>query len=142
MWITAFQACHAQSADAVSAESDARFKHIASELRCLVCQNQTLFDSTSALAGDLRQQVHEQIAKGESDDDIKRYMVERYGDFILYKPPVKPTTWLLWGLPFVLLLTGIVTVFRMARRASRKSAVGEASGEQLAEAREWLDNKR
>ncbi|MCV4690726.1 cytochrome c-type biogenesis protein CcmH, partial [Escherichia coli] len=73
------------------------------ELRCLVCQNQNIADSHADLALDLKKQLREQIAAGRTDDEIKTYMVERYGDFVLYRPPLKATTVLLWAGPFVLL---------------------------------------
>ena len=81
---------------------------ISEELRCLVCQNQTIADSNAELAVDLRNQVREKIEQGMSDKDIINYMVQRYGDFVLYRPPVKGTTWLLWFGPFLLLIGGIV----------------------------------
>ncbi len=127
--------------DANTEVQEARFKHIASELRCLVCKSQTLFDSTSDLASDLRQQVKIQIAQGKSDDEIRAFMVERYGDFILYKPPVKPTTWLLWGIPFLLLISGLFFLIRMARRASHRQTDEVLPAERLDQARAWLDNK-
>ncbi len=83
-----------------------RLKALSEELRCLVCQNQTLSDSSADLAVDLRNQVKAMIEQGQSDDQIRRYMVDRYGDFVLFKPPVQANTWLLWFGPFVLLLFG------------------------------------
>jgi cytochrome c-type biogenesis protein CcmH len=86
-------------------------KHVqalTSELRCLVCQNQTIADSHADLAIDLKNQVREKLAQGMSDKQVVDYMVERYGDFVLYRPPVKSTTWLLWFGPFLLLLLGLV----------------------------------
>lgn len=79
---------------------------ISEELRCLVCQNQTIADSNAELAVDLRNQVREKLEQGLSDKDIIDYMVQRYGDFVLYRPPVKSTTWLLWFGPFLLLVGG------------------------------------
>ena len=84
-----------------------RVMHLSEELRCLVCQNQTIADSNAELAVDLRNQVREQMRQGRSDDAIRGYMVERYGDFILYRPPVKASTALLWFGPLVLVLGGI-----------------------------------
>ena len=81
-----------------------RMMTLASELRCLVCQNETLADSPAELAGDLRQEIRELIKAGRSDPDIVAYLTRRYGDFILYRPPLKPLTWLLWFGPFALLL--------------------------------------
>ena len=89
---------------------------IAEELRCLVCQNQTIADSSAGLAIDLKNQVREKIEQGMSDKDILAYMVQRYGDFVLYRPPVKATTWLLWFGPFVLLIGGIVFLGLKLRR--------------------------
>ena len=85
---------------------DARLRALEEELRCLVCQNQTLADSSAPLAEDLRREVRELAVAGKSDEEIKQYLVARYGDFVLYRPPVKSTTWLLWFGPFVLLAGG------------------------------------
>jgi cytochrome c-type biogenesis protein CcmH len=83
-----------------------RFNQLTQELRCLVCQNQNLADSDAQLAHDLRAEVHEMLIAGKSDDDIKQFMVDRYGDFVLYKPPVQKNTYLLWLAPLGLLLIG------------------------------------
>jgi cytochrome c-type biogenesis protein CcmH len=93
-----------------------RIKKLESELRCLVCQNQTLADSGSELAGDLRNEVRKLALDGRSDNEIKSYLVARYGDFVLYRPPVKSTTWLLWAGPFVLLLLGAGVWWQVLRR--------------------------
>lgn len=98
-----------------------RLKALSEELRCLVCQNQTLADSNAELAIDLRNQVHEQIAAGRSDGQIRDYMVERYGDFVLYKPPVQGNTALLWGAPFGLLAIGGIA-WALVQRRSRLAA--------------------
>lgn len=87
-------------------QQEARFKKLTQELRCLVCQNQNLADSDAQLAHDLRAEVHEMLLAGKSDDEIKQFMVERYGDFVLYRPPVQENTYLLWLAPIVLLLIG------------------------------------
>jgi cytochrome c-type biogenesis protein CcmH len=95
-----------------------RVMAIAQELRCLVCQNQTIADSDADLAVDLRQQVREKLAQGMSDRDVSEFMVARYGDFVLYRPPVKHTTWLLWFGPFVLLAAGLMVLgLKLKRRA-------------------------
>ena len=91
-----------------SPEVESRFKSLASELRCLVCQNQSLADSQAGLAEDLKQKVYQQIASGKSDTEIKTYMVERYGEFILYKPSFSNSNAVLWGGPFVILLIAVV----------------------------------
>lgn len=113
----------AWSGDAAMAADDpqteARMLRLASELRCLVCQNQTIADSHSGLAEDLRQQVRLQIARGDTDAQIVDYMTARYGDFVLYRPPVKATTALLWFGPAVLgvgALTGLAVVLRRRSR--------------------------
>jgi cytochrome c-type biogenesis protein CcmH len=99
----------------------ARYDAMIRELRCLVCQNETIADSTAPLAADLRHQVETQIASGKSDVEIKQYLTDRYGDFVLYRPPFKAKTWLLWGGPFVVLLLALVVALRFAR--SRKAAL-------------------
>ena len=105
--------------DAVPTEKDpiaaARAVKLAEKLRCLVCQNQTIADSNAELAQDLRRQIHEQIAAGKSDAEIVDYMVARYGDFVLYQPPFKPTTALLWAGPLLLLVLGFVGLARIVR---------------------------
>ena len=87
-----------------------RFNQLAMELRCLVCQNQNLADSDAQLAHDLRAEIHEMLVAGKSDDEIKQFMVERYGDFVLYRPPVQKNTYLLWLAPMALLLIGGVVL--------------------------------
>lgn len=98
-----------------------RVKSLEKELRCLVCQNQTLADSNADLAKDLRDQVVEQVSQGKSDVEVKAYLVARYGDFVLYRPPFKVTTLGLWVGPFALLIVGGV-VFVMVQRRQRKRA--------------------
>ena len=101
---------------------DSRLKTLENELRCLVCQNQTLAESNAPLAEDLRKEVRELAVAGKSDDDIRAYLVARYGDFVLYKPPVKATTYALWFGPFVLLAAGIVAWVIVLRRRARMPA--------------------
>jgi len=96
--------------------AEARLKHLAVELRCLVCQNQTLADSNAPLAEDLRREVREMIAKNMSDQEIIDFLVQRYGDFVLYRPPVKATTTLLWIGPFLLLVGGGIALVLVLRR--------------------------
>lgn len=95
---------------------EAEVLRIAEDLRCLVCQNETIAASNADLAVDLRQQVREQLLAGRSEREILDYMVARYGDFVLYNPPVKPVTWLLWGGPFVLLVGMSAWLWRLLRR--------------------------
>ena len=107
---------------------DARLKRLESELRCLVCQNQTLADSDAPLAADLRREIRELAAAGRSDDDIRAFLVARYGDFVLYRPPLKPVTWLLWLGPFALLIGGGLVWWGVLRRRARgASAPGAAA---------------
>jgi cytochrome c-type biogenesis protein CcmH len=116
---------------------EARMVRIASELRCLVCQNQTIADSNAELANDLRGQIREQIAAGRSDDEILAYMVQRYGDFVLYQPPFKTTTVLLWAGPALLVIGG---AFVLARNLRRRQ-IGEAplSDDERTRARRLLE---
>jgi cytochrome c-type biogenesis protein CcmH len=89
-----------------------RMKALTEQLRCLVCQNETLADSRADLAEDLRQQIREQMRAGKTDQEILAFLTQRYGDFVLYNPPVKSTTYLLWFGPFILLITGAIVLFR------------------------------
>jgi cytochrome c-type biogenesis protein CcmH len=93
-----------------------RFRHLASELRCLVCQNQTLADSNADLAIDLRNEVLRQMASGKDDGQIKSHLVDRYGEFVLYRPVLSARNLALWAGPAVLLALGALVIFRMSRR--------------------------
>ncbi len=93
-----------------------RVLSLSRELRCLVCQNETLADSRADLAVDLRNQIREQMKAGKSDKEIMAFLTERYGKFILFRPPIDPTTYLLWFGPFVLLLGGLLLLFRYVKR--------------------------
>jgi cytochrome c-type biogenesis protein CcmH len=104
------------------ARVERRLKDLGEQLRCLVCQNQTIAESNAGLALDLRNQIRAQIAAGRSDDEIRAYMVARYGDFVLYKPPLKATTVLLWIGPFVLLGVGIAVLAWVVLRRRRGAA--------------------
>jgi len=101
---------------------EARVMAIAVELRCLVCQNQTIADSHADLAVDLRRQIREMLERGQSEDEVLSYMTERYGDFVLYKPPFKLTTALLWAGPALLLVAALGTLFIILRRRQRLGA--------------------
>ncbi len=101
--------------------TEQRLISISEEMRCLVCQNESLAGSRSDLANDLRREIRILIKEGKSDDQIRSFMVERYGDFVLYRPPVKPVTWLLWIGPFVILGLGIAGLLMYLRR--RNSSV-------------------
>ena len=109
------------------ANDEQRIRQLEEKLRCLVCQNQTLADSGAELAGDLRRQVREQVAAGRSDEEIVSFLVQRYGDFVLYDPPFKATTALLWIGPFVLLLGAamvLIVTLRRRRNAPEEAALG------------------
>lgn len=105
----------------VAPEYQERYNNLLHELRCLVCQNQTLADSGSGLADDLRLEVKRMLEEGRSDEQIFVFMSDRYGDFVLYNPPLKPRTWLLWFGPFVLLIGGLIGI-RQVVRANNKTA--------------------
>lgn len=115
-----------------------RYRHLIEELRCLVCQNQNLAESDADLAKDLRQEIYEQIEAGKTNRDIIDYMVARYGDFVLYRPPFKPLTLLLWVGPFVILGGGILVLLLHVRR--RRDQTATASADELARARRLLDS--
>ena len=94
---------------------DRRVTHLAHELRCLVCQNQSLAESNAPLAQDLSNQIREQVSAGKSDQDVLDFMVQRYGDFVLYRPPFKASTVFLWVGPFLFLVLGFFFLFRFVR---------------------------
>jgi cytochrome c-type biogenesis protein CcmH len=96
-----------------------RYETLTHEFRCLVCQNETIAESNAGLAADLRAQVRQQLIAGKSNDQIKKYMVARYGDFVLFKPPWQPNTWLLWGGPLLLLGIGALVVLSVVRRKAQ-----------------------
>ncbi|MBY0236804.1 MAG: cytochrome c-type biogenesis protein CcmH, partial [Burkholderiaceae bacterium] len=100
---------------------EARMMVLAAELRCLVCQNQTIADSHSGLAEDLRQQIREMLERGMTDEQVRSFMSERYGDFVLYKPPFKSSTALLWAGPPLLLLLALLGLYAVLRQRQRMS---------------------
>lgn len=118
---------------------EADVMELSHKLRCLVCQNQSIAESNAPLALDLRDQVREQLASGRSKDDVVDYLVARYGDFVLYEPPFKATTLLLWGGPVLLLVGGAGWLaYRLRRRASELAAAGHLSEAERQRARELL----
>jgi cytochrome c-type biogenesis protein CcmH len=128
-----------EPAQSGGAALDARLKKLETDLRCLVCQNQTLADSNADLAEDLRREVRELAISGKSDDEIRSYLVARYGDFVLYNPPVKPTTWLLWFGPFALAVGGAGLWWVILRRRAKMAAsTPPASASAQARGRELL----
>ena len=123
----------AEQSSELSADFQEKVKSISAELRCLVCQNQTIADSNASLAVDLRNQVSRMLRQGKSEQEIKQYMVERYGDFVLYDPPVKERTWALWFGPFLLLALAIAFLVsnQLKRRAEPDSALNSADRKDL-----------
>jgi cytochrome c-type biogenesis protein CcmH len=115
-------------------ELERRVTALAAELRCLVCQNQSLADSQAPLAVDLRNQIREQMREGRSEEEIVAFMVARYGDFVLFRPPLKASTLLLWAGPPLLLLLGLAALARILRRrrAASEIALGAAERERAA----------
>ena len=99
-----------------NAEQEQRYHFLIDELRCLVCQNQNLADSNAELAQDLREQVYLMIKNGDTNENIINFMVSRYGDFVLYRPPLKPTTYMLWVGPFIILLIALIVVVQFIRK--------------------------
>jgi cytochrome c-type biogenesis protein CcmH len=104
-----------------------RFEHIAHDLRCLVCQNESIADSNVELAADLRRQVREMLLAGSSDDAIFKFMTDRYGDFVRFNPPLEPKTLLIWGAPFIAVLLAVIIVIRIVRQRSRMPVDDEAA---------------
>ncbi len=107
-----------------------RFDQLTQELRCLVCQNQNLADSDAPLAHDLRREVHEMLMSGQSNEQIKQFLVERYGDFVLYRPPVQQNTYLLWLAPLILLLGGALVVRSSIKKRTALLATDQHSQDQ------------
>lgn len=121
---------------------EARAREIGRSLRCLVCQNQSIDDSDADLARDLRAVVRERIATGASDREVVAYVRDRYGDFVLLKPPFKPTTYALWGAPAVILVLAIVAVAMVLRRRRTAAEVARLSAEEEARLARLLDEGR
>lgn len=120
-------------------EKEARYRTLIAELRCLVCQNQNLADSNAELAQDMRRQTYEMVQKGASNEEVVTFMVQRYGDFVLYRPPLKSSTWLLWAGPFAIFAIGVSILMLFIRRRNKQPVV-QISGEEHARAQSLLDN--
>jgi cytochrome c-type biogenesis protein CcmH len=116
-----------------------RMVAISEELRCLVCQNESLAGSHAELAQDLRREIRTLIGQGKTDKEILDFMVARYGDFVRYRPPVKPTTWLLWGGPFLLLGGGVAALIVFLRRRAKENAAPQLSEEERRRAAALLE---
>ncbi len=122
-------------------EQTERYQKLIAELRCLVCQNQNLADSNADLAVDLKNIVIEKIQAGESDQQILDFMTARYGDFVLYKPPLKSSTWLLWLGPSAFLIIGLVILVVYVRRSKNSSSNLQPTPQQREQIRKMLDNE-
>jgi cytochrome c-type biogenesis protein CcmH len=133
----------AQTAQPTSEDpvANKRAVELAEKLRCLVCQNQSLADSNAELAVDLRRQIREQIAQGRDDAQIIDFMVERYGDFVLYRPPLKASTWLLWFGPPLVLLAGFVMLIRYVRDRRKRIERVPLTASEHAQAQLLLDSE-
>jgi cytochrome c-type biogenesis protein CcmH len=121
-------------------EQQKAYESIISELRCLVCQNQTIADSNAELAADLRRQVYEMLQQGKSKDDVLQFMTERYGDFVLYNPPFKAKTGLLWLGPLLFLIIGLAMIMWIIRR-KKQAPVTAIDKDKQEKIRRLLDSK-
>ena len=115
-----------------------RYKKLVAELRCLVCQNQNVADSNAELAYDMRRKTYEMVTAGKSENEIVDFMVTRYGDFVMYRPPLKLTTALLWFAPLLLLSIALIIVFSYLRKQKKQSSI-EMTGQQQQQMRKLLD---
>lgn len=125
LWLSAAALAHAQAIEPLPFRShteELRFQHLIAQLRCPMCQNETLADSNAPIAHDLRLQVFRLMQQGQSDDQIKQYLVDRYSDYVLYDPPLQPSTWLLWFGPLAVLLAGAGLVLVTVRRRRQHAA--------------------
>lgn len=131
-----------QEADAAplrfdSPAEEARFHDLTLQLRCVMCQNQSLADSNAMIAMQLRREVLDLMREGRSDDDIKAFLVQRYGEFVLYKPPLEGRTWLLWAGPAVILLVGVGALVAIVRRRKPADAATTATEGDPDDSQEW-----
>ncbi|MDH5766519.1 MAG: cytochrome c-type biogenesis protein CcmH [Gammaproteobacteria bacterium] len=111
-------------------EQEKIFKKLSDELRCLVCQNQSIADSNADLAKDLRTEIHTMLQAGKTEEQIKEFMVDRYGDYVLYEPPFEPMTWLLWFGPLVIFIIGLFYAREFVKRQNSSAQSGELSAEE------------
>lgn len=135
--LLAFMLCAALARADAPAELEAREARLAAQLRCVVCQNQTVAESNAPLAADMRREIRTQLQAGRSDGDVIAFFEQRYGAFVHYTPPLRPSTWLLWAGPFVGAAAGIATLLAALRRRGRQapsaalSAADKARAERL-----------
>lgn len=123
-------------------QQEADFKQLINELRCLVCQNQNIADSNADLAKDLRREIYDMISKGQSRDEIVSFMTDRYGDFVMYRPPLNNSTAVLWVGPFVLLGVGVTGLLMFIRKRKKMSVSVEISEVDHAKASDLLDDNK
>jgi len=114
-----------------SAETEKVFHKLSEELRCLVCQNQNIAESNADLAKDLRLEIYTMLTEGKSEEEIVDFMVQRYGDYVLYRPPFKPMTWLLWFGPVIVFIFGLIYVVRLMKSQSAEVAPDSLSEEEI-----------
>jgi len=114
-----------------SPETEKVFHKLSEELRCLVCQNQNIAESNAGLSKDLRLEIYTMLSDGKSEDEIVEFMVQRYGDYVLYRPPFKPMTWLLWFGPAIVFAFGLVYVVRLIKSQSSKTQAESLSDEDI-----------
>ena len=127
-----------------SEEVEKSFHKLSEELRCLVCQNQSIAESNAGLAKDLRRDLYKMLSAGKSEDEIVDFMVQRYGDYVLYRPPLKPLTWILWFGPAVLFVVAVVVVLRLVHgQASENTTVlSEEERERIKQLKEQMRSTR
>lgn len=114
-----------------SPEAEKTFHKLSDELRCLVCQNQNIAESNADLAKDLRLEIYTMLSQGKSEDEIVDFMVQRYGDYVLYRPPFKPMTWLLWFGPIIIFVIGLIFVIRFMKSQNEGGQVESLSEEDV-----------
>ncbi|MFN3593086.1 MAG: cytochrome c-type biogenesis protein CcmH [Thiobacillaceae bacterium] len=127
--------------NAENPEIEARLNRLAEDLRCLVCQNESLAGSRADLAEDLRREIREQMRQGKSDQEVIQYLTDRYGDFVLYRPPLKPVTYLLWGAPVLFLLIGGTAWYVVLRRRRSLKAEQLVNPDELQRAARLLESE-
>ncbi|MFZ5556728.1 MAG: cytochrome c-type biogenesis protein [Pseudomonadota bacterium] len=143
LWTAISPAALAAEAQPVAEDPalERRLQVLAKELRCLVCQNESLADSQAELANDLRREVRDLMRSGKTDAEVKQYLVARYGDFVLYRPPVKGSTYLLWVGPFVLLAVALAVLIVLLRRRRRLVRAPGLDADQARRAEQLLAGK-
>ncbi len=137
--LSGFTSAKAPMPTADESEAEKRVTMLSRQLRCLVCQNETLADSRADLATDLRKEIREQVDAGRTDGEIIGFLTDRYGDFVLYRPPVKPSTYVLWFGPFLLLGSGLLALYRSVKRRPSLLRSRRVSAEERKRARQLLN---